>query len=133
MNRATSTGLEPGDAGGDHAWVDSSGKYVWISTFRTHNPGIHMLDSETGKLIYTIPGVSDYSQFKYSTSAGITGLGSLNESGSVILVGTSNCNLTAACGPLPEIPGAPMLSTGIMYVIDISEFLSKPKMAVTLV
>ena len=32
------------DVGGDHAWVDDTGKYVWISTFRMSNAGAQHYD-----------------------------------------------------------------------------------------
>merc|ERR1712100_258230 len=49
--RPSTYGMADHDAGGDHAWPDESGKYLWVSTFRTSNPGVHMLDYETGELI----------------------------------------------------------------------------------
>merc|ERR1712224_228349 len=39
VNRSSPTGMAPVDVGGDHAWVDESGKYVWVSTFRLENAG----------------------------------------------------------------------------------------------
>merc|ERR1712048_981877 len=56
VNRTSPVGKAPVDVGGDHAWADESGKYLWVSTFRTENAGVHMLDYETGDLIYSIHG-----------------------------------------------------------------------------
>ena len=63
--------VTPGhDVGGDHAWVDDTKKHVWISTFRLGNPGVHMVDYETGKLLYSIHGIDSYLEDNYSYSAG---------------------------------------------------------------
>merc|ERR1719198_1169940 len=56
VNRTSPTGMAPLDVGGDHAWVDESGKYGWVSTFRLKNAGVHMLDYKTGELTYSIHG-----------------------------------------------------------------------------
>merc|ERR1711976_1019860 len=57
VGRPSTYGKADHDAGGDHAWPDESGKYLWVSTFRTGNPGVHMLDYETGELIYSVHGM----------------------------------------------------------------------------
>merc|ERR1711953_960361 len=55
--RPSTYGKADHDAGGDHAWPDESGKYLWVSTFRVSNPGVHMLDYQTGELIYSVHGM----------------------------------------------------------------------------
>merc|ERR1719201_852986 len=44
------TRAKGGDVGGDHAWVDDTGRYVWISCFRTSAAGVHMVDYQNGTL-----------------------------------------------------------------------------------
>jgi len=115
------------DVGGDHAWVDATGKYVWISTFRLANPGLHMVEYETGKLIYSIHGLSDYIKDNYSYTAGIHGSGTLGKPNSVIAVATSACTLPhSACFPVPWLPGVPssLEARAIFFIVDISQILS---------
>jgi len=118
-------GMADHDAGGDHAWPDASGKYLWVSTFRVGNPGVHMLDYETGELIYSIHGMADLLPHNYAYSAGIHGLGSLGTAGSNLVVGTSACTLTKACAPIPYTKLTPdfLKAQGIMYIIDLSEIM----------
>jgi len=125
VGRPSTYGHAKHDVGGDHAWPDASGKYLWVSTFRVGNPGVHMLDYETGELIYSIHGMSDLVSHNYAYSAGIHGLGSLGTPGSNLVVGTSACTLTKACGPVPYTKFTPkaLEAKGIMYLIDLSEIM----------
>jgi len=116
------------DVGGDHAWVDATGKYVWISTFRLGNPGVHMVEYESGNLIYSIHGIDDYLEDNYSYTAGIHGTGTLGKTNSVLAVATSACSLPhSACFPAPWVPGMPakMEARGIFFVLDISQIMDK--------
>merc|ERR1712232_919746 len=88
VGRPSTYGMVDHDAGGDHAWPDESGKYLWVSTFRTGNPGVHMLDYETGELIYSVHGMDSLVPKNYAYSAGI---GSLGTAGSNLVVGASAC------------------------------------------
>jgi len=113
--------VTPGhDVGGDHAWVDDTGKYVWVSTFRLANPGVHMLDYETGNLIYSIHGIDSYFEDNYSYTAGIHGTGTLGKPGSALAVATSACTMPhSACFPMPWLPGVPssMEARGIFFCV----------------
>merc|ERR1719162_238694 len=96
VNRTSPDGMAPLDAGGDHAWPDESGKYLWVSTFRYGNSGVHMLDYETGELIYSIHGTATYQgrgvvKHNYAYSAGIHGGGWLGHERGTLLLGTSAC------------------------------------------
>lgn len=128
VNRTSPDGMAPLDAGGDHAWPDDSGKYLWVSTFRYGNSGVHMLDYETGDLIYSVHGMDQLLPHNYAYSAGIHGLGTLGQQGSTLLTATSACtHPKTACAPVPygPIPKALGLEAiGIMYIIDLSELLS---------
>jgi len=128
VGRVSPDGMAPLDAGGDHAWPDESGKYVWASTFRYGNSGVHMLDYETGDLIYSVQGMADYVPHNYAYSAGIHGVGSLGQKNSHLLAATSACTAPkTACAPIPYNPITKALdleAKGIMYAIDISEILS---------
>lgn len=125
VGRPSTYGHADHDAGGDHAWPDESGKYLWVSTFRTSNPGVHMLDYETGELIYSVHGMDSLVPKNYAYSAGIHGIGSLGTTGSNLVVGTSACALTKACAPIPYTKMTPkqLEAKGIMYIIDLSEIL----------
>jgi len=136
VNRTNKTGMAPVDVGGDHAWADESGKYLWVSTFRTENAGVHMLDYETGELIYSIHGTATYQgpgvkKHNYAYSAGIHGGGWLGHERGVLLVGTSACtHPKSACFPVPYNPitkAIGMEATGLMYMIDLSEMLPPPE------
>jgi len=59
-------GMADHDAGGDHAWPDESGKYLWVSTFRLGNAGVHMLDYQTGDLIYSVHGMDRWREWQCS-------------------------------------------------------------------
>merc|ERR1719432_171516 len=132
VNRPSTYGKADHDVGGDHAWPDESGKYIWVSTFRTSNPGVHMLDYETGELIYSVHGMDSLVENNYASSAGIHGVGSLGAKGSNLVVGTSACSLTKACAPIPYTKMTPkqLEAKGIMYIIDLSEVLQKADIVV---
>jgi hypothetical protein len=127
VHRKSPTGIAPNDVGGDHAWVDDSGKYVWVSTFRMANAGIHMLDYKTGELIYSIHGTATYLSGYYAYSAGIHGNGWLGaEKGSIVMATSACTHPETACAPVPWNPMTKrmgMEAKGLMYVIDISELL----------
>lgn len=115
------TVTKPHDVGGDHVWVDDSGKYIWVSTFRVGNPGVHMLDYVTGELIYSIHGIDKYITDNYSYSAGIHGTGQLGEPGSYIAVATSACKNIKMCMPIPWTPVTKKLEAiGVVFIIDIA-------------
>lgn len=120
--------VTPGhDVGGDHAWVDDTKKHVWISTFRLGNPGVHMVDYETGKLLYSIHGIDSYLEDNYSYSAGIHGTGSLGVPGSALAVATSACTMPhKACFPMPWGPMTPkkMEAKGIFFVLDLQKIIT---------
>jgi hypothetical protein len=128
VNRTSPDGMAPLDAGGDHAWPDDSGKYMWLSTFRYGNSGVHMLDYESGDLIYSVHGMDKLLPHNYAYSAGIHGVGTLGQSGSTLLTATSACTAPkTACAPIPYNPLTKALgleAIGIMYIIDLSELLS---------
>jgi len=116
------------DVGGDHAWVDATGTKVWVSTFRVDNPGVHMLDYETGELLYSIHGMSSVLKGNYAYSAGIHGIGAMGKEGSVIAVATSACTMPhSACFPIPYLPFEPSFleGIGVMFVLDISKVLDE--------
>lgn len=128
VGRPSTYGHADHDVGGDHAWPDESGKYLWVSTFRVGNPGVHMLDYQTGELLYSVHGLYNLVHpNNYAYSAGIHGLGSLGTPGSTLVVGTSACAITKACAPIPYTPLTPKFleAKGIMYVIDLSEIFQK--------
>jgi len=74
--------------GVDHAWVDDTGKYVWVGTFRKMSDGIHMLEYDTGKLVHSIFGISDLISKKYLYTSGLTGVGAWGQKGSVVAIAT---------------------------------------------
>jgi hypothetical protein len=136
VNRTSPVGKAPVDVGGDHAWADESGKYLWVSTFRTENAGVHMLDYETGDLIYSIHGTATWEgkgvvKHNYAYSAGIHGGGWLGNPRGTLLLGTSACTHPhSACFPAPYNPITKAIgleATGLMYVIDLSEILPPPE------
>jgi hypothetical protein len=130
VNRTSPTGMGKTDAGGDHAWADESGKYVWISTFRVANAGVHMVDYKTGELIYSIHGSPYFLPKNYAYSAGIHGLGWLGHEKGILVLGTSACtHPLTACAPVPWDPVTKAMgleAKGLMYVIDLSEILPPP-------
>jgi len=125
VGRPSTYGKADHDVGGDHAWPDESGKYLWVSTFRVGNPGVHMLDYETGELLYSVHGMDSLVPNNYAYSAGIHGIGSLGERGATMVVGTSACTNTGACAPIPYTPLTPerFKAVGIMYVIHLDQIL----------
>jgi len=131
VNRSSGTGMAEKDVGGDHAWADESGKYVWISTFRMPNAGVHMVDYKTGELIYSIKGSPYYLDHNYAYSAGIHGAGWLGDGQGVLLLGTSACtHPKSACAPVPWDPltrAMGLEARGLMYIIDLSEILPPPE------
>lgn len=112
------------DVGGDHAWVDATRKFVWVSTFRTGGAGVHMVDYESGALKYSITGLDHYLPGQYLYSAGIHGTGTIGEKGSYIAVATSACYSIAACAPIPWTFPFPehMWAKGVQFIIDIGDF-----------
>lgn len=112
---------KPSDVGCDHAWLDDSKKYVWVSTFRRENDGLHLLDYATGGLLYSIHGFDDYLKEQYSYSAGVSGMGTFRQSGSMIAMCTST---------MPHVPnmnsnGPEIFSngTGMAFLVDIGTVL----------
>jgi len=130
VGRISPFGFGDHDAGGDHAWPDDSGKYLWVSTFRLGNAGVHMLDYQTGDLIYSVHGMDRWyeettGKKNYAYSAGIHGIGELGKSSSTLVVGTSACTNTDVCMPIPYLPFLPdsLEAVGVMFVLDLSEIL----------
>jgi len=107
------------DVGGDHAWVDQTKKWVWITTFRTAKPGVHLVDYENGRLKNSVTGMSDYIANNYAYSAGVHGVGTLGQKGSYLAVATSACAHVELCAPVPWVAGHG--AKGIMFIIDLSE------------
>lgn len=110
------------DAGGDHAWVDDTGKWVWVSTFRTGAPGLHMLDYATGALSYSVTGLDSYLPKQYLYAAGIHGTGTVGKTGSYIAVATSACSNVNMCAPIPWVAPTKMFpgwAKAVQFVIDI--------------
>lgn len=131
VGRDSPFGMKEHDAGGDHAWPDASGKYLWVSTFRLGNAGVHMLDYQTGELIYSVHGMDRWyekltGKANYAYSAGIHGIGELGTPGSTLVVGTSACTNTDVCMPIPYLPITPekLKAVGVMFVVDLSEMLA---------
>eukprot|EP00440_Ansanella_granifera_P008843 gb/GFBE01009581.1/.p1 GENE.gb/GFBE01009581.1/~~gb/GFBE01009581.1/.p1 ORF type:complete len:491 (+),score=112.99 gb/GFBE01009581.1/:1-1473(+) len=110
------------DAGGDHAWVDETGKWIWISTFRESAAGIHMVSYDEGRLVYSVKGIDSYLPNQYAYSAGIHGVGTLGKSGSYLAVATSACHDVNACAPIPWMFPVPqsMWASGIFFIIDLA-------------
>lgn len=111
------------DVGGDHAWVDSTGKFVWISCFRQGGVGVHMVSYDTGELIYSLTGLDKYVPNQYSYTSGIHGVGTVGQKGSYLAVATSSCHDVKECIPVVPwdwpIPKS-MWSQGSFFVIDLS-------------
>eukprot|EP00927_Polykrikos_kofoidii_P082107 TRINITY_DN8071_c0_g1_i4.p1 TRINITY_DN8071_c0_g1~~TRINITY_DN8071_c0_g1_i4.p1 ORF type:complete len:489 (+),score=29.34 TRINITY_DN8071_c0_g1_i4:102-1568(+) len=118
------------DVGGDHAWVDDTGKWIWVSTFRTGGPGIHMLDYSTGQIMYSVTGLTHMIPDQYLYSAGIHGTGTYGKKGSYIAVASSACHDVAMCAPMPWMFPIPRSywAKGVQFIIDIGS-LSLPFMA----
>uniref|UniRef100_A0A7S2JLJ6 SMP-30/Gluconolactonase/LRE-like region domain-containing protein n=1 Tax=Haptolina brevifila TaxID=156173 RepID=A0A7S2JLJ6_9EUKA len=104
------TVTKPHDVGCDHATLDDAGR-VWVSTFRSGNAGVHMLDYD-GTLQYSIHGF-DFLPGQYSYPAGLSGFGTLFEANSMMAVATS-----------AEKMGVPIFGTATMFLIDISKLIT---------
>merc|ERR1712050_372957 len=111
------------DVGGDHAWVDETGKYIWVSCFRQKGVGAHMLDYETGDLLYSVTGLDTYVPNQYTYTAGIHGVGTLGKKGSYLAIATSSCHDISICiptmpwhWPVPE----KWWSTAPFFLIDLA-------------
>merc|ERR1719247_1797182 len=118
-----------GDVGGDHAWVDATGKYVWISAFRTAVAGVHMVDYETGSLLYSVQGLNSFVPNQYAYSSGIHGVGTFGQKGSYLAVATSACHDASMCAPVPwakEVPES-LWAKAILFVLDLGSLrLDRP-------
>merc|ERR1712032_36163 len=90
------------DVGGDHAWVDDTGRWIWVSCFRPAGVGAHMLDYETGELIYSVTGLDKYIPKQYTYTAGIHVVGTLGKKGSFLAIATSACHDLNVC--IPTMP-----------------------------
>lgn len=117
--------MGPYGVGCDHAWVDESGDHVWVTTFRQPSDGIHMLEYDTGKLVYSVTGFAtqtspapdgcyygrcpDGYYANYSYAAGLSGRGALGAPGSVVTLATSQNYPTARVG-----------GKGSVWYVDIS-------------
>lgn len=106
------------DIGGDHAWVDSTGDWVWISTFRAAKPGVHLVEYATGKLVHSVTGMSDFLPNNFAYPAGIHGVGTLGVPGSYLAVATSACTNVKLCAPIPWHNGKG--AQGIMFIVDLN-------------
>merc|ERR1712216_645985 len=95
---------------------------------RYGNSGVHMLDYETGDLIYSVHGMDKLLPHNYAHGAGIHGIGTLGQKGSTLLTATSACtHPKTACAPIPYNAVTKALgleAIGVMYIIDLSELLS---------
>jgi len=90
------------DVGGDHAWVDDTGLYVWISCFRIGGLGVHMVSYETGELLHSVTGLLQYAPDQYTYTAGVHGVGTIGKSGSFLTLATSSCKNLDTC--IPTVP-----------------------------
>lgn len=106
------TVAKPHDAGCDHAMLDESG-YVWVTSFRQGNAGIHMLNY-SGELMYTVHGFTEYTPGQYSYPAGLSGYGSLFQSNSLIALATS-----------AQKGGVPLLGTATLFLVDVSKLITE--------
>jgi len=111
------------DVGGDHAWVDSTGRHVWVSCFRQMGVGAHMLDYETGKLLHSVTGLDKYIPGQYTYTAGLHGVGTLGQKGSYLVIATCSCHDVNIC--IPTVPWSfpvpeYLWSTGVLFVIDLA-------------
>lgn len=122
-----------GDVGGDHAWVDETRKFVWISAFRVSACGIHMVEYDSGKLLHSVSGLCDYLPKSYSYAAGLHGVGSLGKVGSYIALATSACVSTKACAPIPWQSPMPksMWAPGVFFLIDLASLVNKNTSSIT--
>lgn len=117
------------DVGGDHAWVDDTGKYVWVSCFREKGLGLHMLEYETGALVHSITGIDRFVKDQYTYTSGIHGTGTLGKPGSYIAVATSSCHDLSVCIPtVPWVWPIPkkLWSIAPFIIIDLSSVYMEP-------
>ncbi|CAE8625955.1 unnamed protein product [Polarella glacialis] len=123
------------DAGGDHAWVDETGKFMWISTFRLAAAGVHMVSYEDGSLIYSVSGIDRFVKGQYAYSAGLQGVGTLGKPGSFLAVATSACHDVQACAPIPWVWPIPEenWAAGVFFIIDLSTLPGAEKVATIVV
>lgn len=121
------------DVGGDHAWVDSTGKWIWVSTFRLTASGVHLLDYDTGRLHFSITGMSDYLADNFAYSSGIHGVGTLGQKGSYLAVATSACENAAVCAPIPWSRFIPKKywAKGVMFIIDLASMTNHTSLTAT--
>lgn len=109
----------PYDAGLDHGFLEEGGEYLWISSFREKNPGIHMVDYSTGELIYSLHGFNGSVADQYTYPSGVHGFGRAGQKGSFLVLTTSTlkglqpfiprpCGFNFECG------------VGPVYLVDIS-------------
>jgi len=105
------------DAGLDHAWVDATKNLLWVTTFRKANPGVHMMDYKTGRLIYSIRGFDSFFPGQYLYPAGVSGYGTLGREGSYLTIATSTQK---------GLTVPPILDFGkaALFVMDISKILN---------
>ena len=94
---------------------------VWVSTFRTAKPGVHLIDYHTGQLKYSVTGMSDYLKDNFAYSAGLHGVGTLGQQGSYLAVATSACTNVKICAPIPWVDGKG--ARGVMFVIDLGSLV----------
>jgi len=111
------------DVGGDHAWVDETGEYVWISCFRQKGVGAHMVKYETGDLVYSVTGLDTYVPNQYTYTAGIHGVGTVGKKGSYLVIATCSCHDIKVC--IPTVPWhwpvpKDVWSIGVLFVVDLS-------------
>lgn len=103
------TVTKPHDTGLDHAWQDGKG-YIFVSSFRRMNNGIHVL-SKTGELLFTISGFDLAMPNQYTYPSGVSGFGSFLEEDSFIVVTASDIN-------------TPIIGKASFFVVDISQLHS---------
>lgn len=100
----------PYDVGLDHAWVEDGGEYLWISSFRDSNAGVHMMNYQTGELIKSLHGFAEVTPGEHTYPSGIAGYGKHGVENSFIFLVTSNFQ-----GIRPRSPG------GIVFAFDIGD------------
>eukprot|EP00004_Rigifila_ramosa_P016165 TRINITY_DN3807_c0_g1_i1.p1 TRINITY_DN3807_c0_g1~~TRINITY_DN3807_c0_g1_i1.p1 ORF type:complete len:488 (+),score=112.41 TRINITY_DN3807_c0_g1_i1:35-1465(+) len=110
----------PYDAGLDHGWLQDGGDYLWISAFREANPGVHVVDYETGELVLSLHGFNGSVADQYTYPAGVVGYGRAGQPGSFFALATSTLK-----GLLPPIPDPCTIDfscgVGVVYLVDISD------------
>merc|ERR1712196_350961 len=107
-------GEQPYDVGVDHAWMDEQG-FVWVTTFRKHNPGLHLMSYDAGELLYSLHGFANVLPDQFTYPAGLSGVGKLGKPGSYVAV-------TASTMDQYDIPlcGGPLkCGEGVLFIVDI--------------